>query len=341
MVKRFVGKVFCLLVPFFLVTQFSYANDQQLVNQTTSSKSTKMVLALSMIWEGDQLHNTTLKAAKDFRREFSHIPLIHFISPVYGTHQDEALSIKSEKLHSVIDATDTVGLYLNPWKSFVTHSLVPFRDAPTFWGESLTESDCRKDCGREVPLSAYSESEIDRLIKESFNQFQALNLPKPNHFMAGGWLASEDVLTVAAANGFSHDYSAIPMELISEKSSSYPLYSWLEQIWSDIEPLSQPKILYTKRGAILEMTNNGGTVDYLTEQEIVQRFEQHIVAMQGSQTEQFYHLGFYQETLYKTLPRVMKSLRAIEKIASEKGVILEYYSPSPIGQASVGGPISH
>ena len=130
--------------------------------------------------------------------------------------------------------------------------------------------------------------------------------------MAGGWMASSQVMEAAVLSGFKYDFSGIPPHVIQGKIQQYPIYKWLAELWNGTTALSQPTTLTTQVGPIQEYYNNGGTLDYITEKDIVDLYRAYANLLKQDPSKAYLmHIGLYQETAAKTLPRLESALQKI------------------------------
>jgi hypothetical protein len=135
---------------------------------------------------------------------------------------------------------------------------------------------------------------------------------RPAAFMAGGWMASNQVLEAAVLSGLKYDFSGIPPHVVQAKIHQFPIYQWITELWDKTTALSQPSPLPTQVGWIQEYYNNGGTLDYSTEKEIMDLYHGYANLLKQDPSKAYLlHIGFYQETAAKTLPRLESALQKI------------------------------
>lgn len=280
-----------VLLPF---SQFSEHHRFSL--QAYADGSTAPIyLGLSVIWEGDHLKAHNLKTISRIRHLFPAQPVMHFLSPAYFVKPDSDVATSAARVRALIHPQDQVGLYLQPWKSIVSQVGAIFRSGPTFWGNKIT--DCPRDCGREVPLSVYSEKEISDLIAYSLDIFQKNKLAKPTMFMAGGWISSQAVRNELPRFGISYDFSMIPPALLARRLSGFPLLSWLENRSEVVTSLTQPYRVDTTTSAITQFNLSAGVVDFVTPREMSAVFTDYVKEHKKNPSEPLvFNIGLHQET---------------------------------------------
>jgi hypothetical protein len=286
--------------------------DNERPMELLENQSGKLVLAISMQWEGETLSQHNLDAITKFRENYESISMMQFINPVYFTKPKADATNIRQKINSVIRKNDAIGLQLLGWQSLVKDSGVIFRNSPTFWGNTISAKACSVDCGHEVPLSVYSREELVKLMKHSIELLTANGFKTPSAFMAGGWMATNQVLEAAVISGLKYDFSGIPPHIVQEKIRQFPLYQWINELWDKTTALSQPSPLPTQVGWIEEYYNNGGTLDYITEKDIVDMYHGYANLLKQDPSKAYLiHIGLYQETAAKTLPRLEAALQKI------------------------------
>lgn len=272
-------------------------------------------LKVSVDWEGESLSDANIGAMREFRRKFPNLKLIHFLNPANFTKPKVNLKKARAKVKSVIKPGDTIGLHLHGWKSVIEGAGVTYRYDQTVSGMPA-KMNCILDCGEDVPISAYTEAEVRRILKYSVKVLSDQGFAKVTIFRAGAWMGAPHVLSALAAEGIFIDSSAVPLELVRDGLSGMPGLLELEKFWPNITPLSQDYVIYTSNGPILETPNNGAMIDYMTEPKMVELFEK-MAEVDGEST---LHLGFHQETSKYYLKKFAAGLKRIFKSAKEKKI---------------------
>src|SRR6185312_11039927 len=96
---------------------------------------------------------------------------------------------------------DQLAVLLGGWKSLATKAGVIFRRTPTFWGNALRDVDCASDCGLDVPVHVYPESDLEKLLQTSLATLDQHGFGRPKGVAVEGWVASPAVLEAAARVG--------------------------------------------------------------------------------------------------------------------------------------------
>ena len=281
-------------------------------------------LTISLIWEGDRLDRDDLKAVEEFRQQFPNASIVHFLNPSYWNKPGAVAADIRSRILRTMRPGDLVGLHTHGWKSSVEGAGVQFRSNPTFWG--LKDVACMDDCGHDVSLDAYSESELRALISFEIDTLEKNGFKRPVDFMAGGWISSRKVLSALAREGFKRDYSAIPPSTVFPRSNRFPLFKLVNELWHNVLPYTQPYTIKTPGGRIQQMTNNAGTMDYQSVEGVTDLFDAYLKLARGATKPQplHFHIGAYQESAAKHLPRLSTVLEKILARASASGVTVVY-----------------
>merc|ERR1712106_268851 len=100
-------------------------------------------------------------------------------------------------------------------------------------------------------------------------------------FRAGAWLAGPNVLEAIRREGFLVNSSAVGFDNLAGKNIGQsvseqkefwrdrPLSAMLRELWRGTTDETQPFLLETLGGWILEMPDTGGLADYKTEEDMV------------------------------------------------------------------------
>ncbi len=310
----------------FMVILFMVA----LAINTSSAKSfaqggsDPLDISVALIWEGEALSSINKESLSAFRQKFSAAKMIHFISPVYFTRAVKDSRIRENELAKALELIgkdDVVGIYLNGWKSITESAGVSFRNSPTFWGNTLSPRQCLDDCGREVLMTAYPADDLRKIIRKSRALFAKNGFGNATIMQVAGNAAGPAVLGAASAEGITHDFSAIAVELLAPRLYRYPLRQQLNDLWSGVGPLMRPFELKAGNGTLTQMTANGLNLEFMSETEITARLD----AMMGSgdiappKTPATRHLyiGVSMETFAISQPKLEFSLQEVFRRSSE------------------------
>lgn len=290
--------------------------------QLRSASQGKIILLVSVDWEGRSLSRPGLTQMREFREEFPDLGLLHFLNAAYFTKANANADQLAIEISSVLRSQDELGLHIHGWKSLFEAAGVNFRSTPTFWGNRI---DCRADCGHDVPISSYTTEELRRVIRYSVNTLQQAGFGRATSFRAGGWMASQNVLDALSAEGFLLDSSSVPAEFLASEIGETDLYRWVAQLWKGTTPLSQPHYLNTATSRILEMPDNGALADYMKASEMVQVYKTAAAKWKAHPDQDIWvHIGFHQETASTYLSRVAQAVREIKSYSEQNGLPLTY-----------------
>jgi hypothetical protein len=295
-------------------------------------------LIVSCIWQGNHLHAFNLAALQELRTKFPNLKLTHFVSPAYFARvsENERRGI-AQTIRSNVLSRDEIGMALQGWKSLMQEARVEFKSGPTFWGNRLLPTKCQKDCGAEVPLNIYSEEELARILRTGSKLLEDNGFNRPRNLFVAGWMASNNVLEVAAAHGFTYDYSAVNASVLSELLRPYPLYTWLKQTWPMHTKLMESYTVHTDTSTMTEV-GTAAVLDYMDSDELVAEFKRYLKARRkGKDEAPVFNLMIHQETIHEYSYRFEEALQRMQELAAEAQVVLKAIAlPGDIGNTSQG-----
>ncbi|MEK7484164.1 MAG: hypothetical protein AABZ60_07520 [Planctomycetota bacterium] len=266
----------------------------------------KVIVTISVDWEGRSLSGNNLNAMVGFRKRFKTIPLTHFFNAAYFTRQSSP-ALLLPRIKRTMEAQDEIGLHIHCWRSLVLGSGVSFLREPTFWGPLYELTEFQGDLGHEVELDAYELQDIRKIVQNSTKIIQSLGFQVSSSFRCGGWLASPKVLEAIRAEGFLIDSSATDRRWHQDEISEYLIYERMGELWKEVTAETQPFFIETKAGSVLEMPDTGALADYITAEEMNQHLAEALKQVTPD-TRRFVHLGFHQETAEEYLPRLITTL---------------------------------
>ncbi|MEO6574438.1 MAG: hypothetical protein ABIP89_11400, partial [Polyangiaceae bacterium] len=177
-----------------------------------SGKPGEIHLVVTVDWEGRDLTTGNLDAMESLRARFPNLKITQFVNAAYFTKPGaNAVDIQA-KMERALRPADERGLHIHGWKRLFQAAGVTFRATPTFWGgTNQLSNDCAFDCGHEVPISAYTTSELRKVVKFSLDTLEANGFGRAKSFRAGGWIAKPNVRDALAAEGIRFENSAVPV----------------------------------------------------------------------------------------------------------------------------------
>lgn len=156
---------------------------------------------------------------RELMRRHPRIRWTHLFDPVVFTRE----TANSEELVALVtDARERyqaeTGLHLHMYRSFLAHCEVPFRDSPTVDGvDPWSDPD---PTGYAVPMTAYMESEMRRMLDGAAALFQEHGLGRPQTFCPGYYASNNALQKALAETGFTVSASAFPVG--SDLGNGYP-----------------------------------------------------------------------------------------------------------------------
>lgn len=279
----------------------------------------RIVVAVTIDWEGAYLSPDGLDALDDFRRRFEPVPMTHFVSAAYFTKNPPdpkaAVTIAQE-----IHKGDELAIHLHAWRSLAQASGIEPKLSPSFLTgtDKLLEFE-DGDLGFDTDLDAYSVTDLRVLVRTSQHLLEATHLPVSRTFRAGGYLGTPKVLQAIQAEGFAVDCSATDYRQLDERKDEF-LPKRIQEIWPTVTTTSQPWLVDAPGGPLLEMPI-AAFADYATSAEIVAVFEAaHARLHQDPHRDVFVVVGFHQETAQDFAGRLRDALdqvRGRREIADE------------------------
>jgi len=278
-------------------------------------------IVVSVDWEGSGFDDEDLAAFSAFRDDFPNIPLTHFLNAAYFTRlaPDDLIGAEhaSDKIRTVLRDGDEIGLHVHADNHLLYASGVTPKRFPSW--DNLPDM-----TGHSVPLSAFSEEEVQQVVAFSCQTLTQQGFDRPKSFRAGGWHAGTSVFNALAAEGFTVDSSEIAYDWLPGS------FGDVEDLWPNATRVSQP---YRLPGGLLELPNNGCLADYVTSDQMVENFEE--VARSADGKPVVLALGFHQETAAKFLPRLRSALEEIERRAATESIPVRYDCTTEVALAVV------
>ncbi|MGE0172764.1 MAG: hypothetical protein AB7T49_08265 [Oligoflexales bacterium] len=326
--------VILFIISFVLTTCMNGRRETSLSDAPPSAPapydmSKTIFIQVSVLWEGIAIKDFNIEAIRNLKNKFPQLSFKHFISPAYFTREGADELEITNLIKSAIAENDSVGLYLQPWKSLTAKAGVEFKPHLTFWGESANPTMCARDCGGDMPLNTYSESDIEKLVTYSLDVFKKQGFPKTDGFFAAGWMTTPEIYNVLAKHGLD-DYSQVPPSVVYKRLSPFPLYGWLVRDSSQVSPLSLPHSIPTASGNVLGIGNSAGVVDYQTIEDTDRLFDDFIAQRSANALKKplIFHIGIHQESAQQYSYLLEKMIESIYVKSAQASVELVPLDPA-------------
>ena len=253
----------------------------------------RVVVALTIDWEGAYLSPEGLDALDELRQKFGQAPLTHFISAAYFTKTTpDPTTVAS--ITQAVRKGDELAVHLHAWRSLAKASAVEPKLSPSFLTgtNKLLEFE-DGDVGFDTDLDAYSVPELRTLLRTSRRLLEQTHLPVSKTFRAGGYLGTPKVLQAIREEGFTVDSSATDYRQLDEQINEV-LPNRIKAIWPNVDTLTQP---FQVAGTQLIEMPIAAFADYATAAEIVTIFEAaHARLQKDPGRDVFVVVGFHLET---------------------------------------------
>jgi hypothetical protein len=267
----------------------------------------RIVVALTIDWEGAYLSPDGLDALDELRRGLGPLPLTHFVSAAYFT-KDRPDPAAAATLTAAVHQGDEVAVHLHAWRSLAKASGLEPKLSPSFLTgtDKLLEFE-DGDVGFDTDLDAYSVPELRAILRTSRRVLEQTHLPISKTFRAGGYLGTPKVLQAIREEGFTVDCSATDYRQLDEWKDEV-LPQRIKAIWPGMDTTSQPRFVSAPGGPLLEMPIAAFT-DYATATEIVAVFDAAYTRWHKDPGQDvFVVLGFHLETAHDFASRLGEAL---------------------------------
>ena len=271
-----------------------------------------MVVSVSIDWEGAYFDADALAALAEVRRQNPDVPMTHFVCPAYYTKPGATADEVTALLRQHMAPGDEIGIHLHVWNSLVQAARVPVRSGRSFLTADGRLMEFEGDAGFDLEPAIHTTSELRAIIATSRRLLETAGFQVAPVFRAGGWLANPSVLEAARAEGLTIDSSAIDASWLGEGASSEGfevLAARVRTLWPKVDRTTQPFVIDTPAGEVIEIPDSGGMADHVASEEM----EDHVQWAAGSgQRPIFVHLGFHAETAHHyadLLSRALTNLR--------------------------------
>jgi hypothetical protein len=284
----------------------------------------KVVVALTIDWEGAALTPDGLDALDELRRGLGRVPVTHFVSAAYFT-KDRPDPAAAATIRKVILDGDELAVHLHAWRSLAKASGLEPRLAPSFLSgtDKLLAFD-DGDAGFDLDLDAYGVPELRALLRTSRRLLEQMRVQVSRSFRAGGYLGTPKVLQAIREEGFAVDSSALDARLLGgrkDKDRDDELPQRVGALWPGVEPGAQPWLVDARGGSLLELPI-AGLADYQTADELAAAIEAaHARLAADPKRDVFVVLGFHLETAEDYAGRLAQAIAKVRARSELAGAL--------------------
>jgi hypothetical protein len=272
-------------------------------------------VAISVDWEGAYLSPEGLDALDAFHAAAPNVPLTHFITPGYFTKPGADAAQIAQTIKDTLRPGDEVALHIHAWRSLVTAAGVTYRDKPSFLKPQLMSFE-DGDQGFEVELAAYTTEEIQKILTTAKGLLEKNGLEVAPHFRSGGMSGGPNVMAAVAASGFTTEASGMSSEWLTDALlDGTVLAARTREVWPTFDKTTQPYLVPTPSGELLELPISGGAADYVSAKDLAGHLRWGLGKLEDGK-DVFVHVVFHQENAAQFAPRVEQ---AIAEVRGEPG----------------------
>lgn len=287
---------------------------------STSSPHAKgrIVVALTIDWEGAYLSPDGLDALDDLRKTLGDVPITHFVSAAYFTKQSPDPNTATE-IAQAVRKGDELAVHLHAWRSLARASGVAPKISPSFLNgtDKLFQFD-DGDVGFDTDLDVYDAPALRAILRTSRRLLEQTHLPVAHTFRAGGYLGTPRVVEAIGDEGYTVDSSAADAAQLVQQIPY--LAARVHEIYPHVTATSQPYFADPPDDRVIEMPI-AAIADYVDVAAFTRAFEAaHAQLQQAPGRDVFVVLAFHQETAQEFAPRIAKAiaqLRANRQLAAD------------------------
>jgi len=266
----------------------------------------RVVLALSIDWEGAYVGDEALDALDRLRETLGDAPVTHFVSAAYFTKQDPDPDT-AVTISEAIRKGDELAVHLHGWKSLATAAGIAPRTSPSFLTGTDQVIQIEDDVGFDTDLDTYNVTELRALLRTTRKLLEQMNLPVTRTFRAGGYLGSPKLMRAIHAEGFVIDSSATDHHQLGDAA----LNVRLEQLWPGVTSATQPFLITVPGGQLLEMPI-AAIADYTSAADMARIIESaHGELRKAPARNVFVVLAFHFETAAELGDRIREAVAAV------------------------------
>jgi hypothetical protein len=273
----------------------------------------RIVVAITLDWEGAYIAPEGLDALDDLRRRVPDAPLTHFVCAAYFTKDHPDLEAGHNLVES-IHPGDELATHLHVWKSLARSSGVTPRVSPSFFTGTDKVIEVDEDSGYDTDLEVYDIDELRAMLRTSRRLLgQQTHHDVSNSFRAGGYLGTPRVLQAASEEGYVVDSSATDSQLVGGDKDHAFLPGRVREVWPKVDTATAPFVIDTRGGQLVELPISA-TADDVKADEIVHRIEDaHARLQKDPDHDVFVVLGMNQETAQDYAGRVTDAIEQVRK----------------------------
>jgi hypothetical protein len=199
----------------------------------------RIVVALTVDWEGAYLSADALDAFDALRARLGTAPMTHFVSAAYFT-KPNPVSTAAATIARSVQKGDEFALHLHGWRSLAAAAGLEPKLSPSYvTGTDKLLAFDDGDIGYDLDLDAYTVPELRVLLRTSRLLLEPTRLPVSKSFRAGGYLGTPKVLQAIREEGFTVDSSAIESGQLGDPANSV-LQQRVKELWPSVESTTQP-----------------------------------------------------------------------------------------------------
>jgi len=246
---------------------------------TTVVRSAPLYVVPSVDWDSSDTRDNVMDWQFALHQEHPELRITHLVGPYLWTDpeltDDRKAKLTADLASYRDDHDDEIGLHIHPYCHLVELAGVPCATEPSLAGGV-------DPTGYAVPNWAYTEAQFADIVATSGDLFEAHGFARPTSYRAGGWTATTDILRALTSEGIVVDSSANNWARMEEWQGTGILYDWNAEAWSTIGDTSQP--YWPQQGdaqaggpdpiGLLEVPDNAILADYVTEDEMIDVFDQ-------------------------------------------------------------------
>jgi hypothetical protein len=273
----------------------------------------RVVVALTIDWEGAELSADALDALDALRGRLGTAPMTHFVSAAYFT-KTPALSTAAATIAAAIRKGDELALHLHAWRSLAVAGGLEPRLSPSYLTGTDKLLELEGDIGYDVDLDAYSIPELRVLIRTSRLLLEPIHVAVSKSFRAGGYLGTPKVLQAIQEEGFTVDSSAMDSRRLDDPADSV-LQKRVKALWPSVDSTTPPWPVQAPGGSLLELPI-AAFADHATADQMVAVIEAARARLQSDPARDvFVVLAFDLETANEFAGRIGE---AIEKVRTRR-----------------------